>query len=376
MGEEMEDMVVEGKREKEEAYIYYIPDGTWNQHFSSILLSSDVFATSVEVLLLLSLFLLGTVLPEASRPQGSMGLQEVAVAMVLLSLLRRLYNSYLEAVYCSFPSLRTQPAAEHALKADKDIVGREREQLEAMVLQDRLTLISQFLLECSFYFLVPGYYPASAQSYPPMYLRLLTLLANHYLMSFGMYWMHRALHVNPWLWRNIHSLHHWAKHPLSRTTYQDHWLDNFGNAIVGHFFAQVLIPLDHGMFWLSRGLRVCESLEKHSGVSCLFNLVHSVQRWLPFAQMPHHHDWHHEGHKGCNYTFTSLGGLWDCVFGTRKTGRHPRAADTREDRRMVAEDTRSAARMRAGWMDHPYLCLSPIILLGGLTALKLYWRTL
>ena len=28
--------------------------------------------------------------------------------------------------------------------------------------------------------------------------------------------------------------------------------------------------------------------------------------------MPHHHDWHHEGHKGCNYTFTSLGGLWDC----------------------------------------------------------------
>ena len=49
MGEEMEDMVVEGKREKEEAYIYYIPDGTWNQHFSSILLSSDVFATSVEV---------------------------------------------------------------------------------------------------------------------------------------------------------------------------------------------------------------------------------------------------------------------------------------------------------------------------------------
>ena len=72
-----------------------------------------------------------------------------------------------------------------------------------------------------------------------------------------MYWMHRALHVNPWLWRNIHSIHHWAKHPLSRsifcpcfpvnfnpfpphrTTYQDHWFDNFGNAIVGHFFAQV-----------------------------------------------------------------------------------------------------------------------------------------
>ena len=71
-----------------------------------------------------------------------------------------------------------------------------------------------------------------------------------------------------------------------RTTYQDHWFDNFGNAIVGHFFAQVnplkslhisedllktftqvLIPLDHDMFWLSRVLRICESLEKHSGVT-------------------------------------------------------------------------------------------------------------
>ena len=66
------------------------------------------------------------------------------------------------------------------------LVCREREQVEAMVLQDRLTLVSQvpppgpltptlgtpeidlfpqFLLECSFYFLVPGYYPAPAQRF-------------------------------------------------------------------------------------------------------------------------------------------------------------------------------------------------------------------
>ena len=30
-----------------------------------------------------------------------------------------------------------------------------------------------------------------------------------------------------------------------RTTYQDHWFDNFGNAIVGHLFAQILVPLDN-----------------------------------------------------------------------------------------------------------------------------------
>ena len=52
------------------------------------------------------------------------------------------------------------------------------------------------------------------------------------------------------------------------------------------------------------------------------NLAHAMQQWLPFAQMPHHHDWHHEGHKGCNYTFSSIGGFWDVCFGTRKNGRH------------------------------------------------------
>jgi len=141
-------------------------------------------------------------------------------------------------------------------------------------------------------------------------------------MSFGMYWSHRSLHEIPYLWEKIHSIHHWAKHPLSRNTYEDHWADNFGNAIVGHVFAQLLVPLDRETFWFSHLFRILESLEKHSGVSCRLNLAHALQQWLPFAQMPHHHDWHHEGHKGCNYTFSSIGGFWDVCFGTRKNGRH------------------------------------------------------
>ena len=47
-------------------------------------------------------------------------------------------------------------------------------------------------------------------------------------------------------------------------TYEDHWADNFGNAIVGHLFAQILVPLDNPTFWFSRIFRILESLEKHS----------------------------------------------------------------------------------------------------------------
>lgn len=301
-----------------------------------------------------------------------MPLVEVAIFMWIFSIIRRLYNSYLESVFFSFPNHRTQPVKEHALKIRKDLTGREPSQLETITRHDRYTMVSQFILDVSIYYLIPGYYPNQLDVYPPMYRRLLQLVLNHYLMSFGMYWMHRALHVNPWLWRNIHSFHHWAKHPLSRTTYQDHWFDNFGNALIGHFCAQILIPLDHDFFWISRILRICESLEKHSGVSSWFNIVHSLQRPFPFAQMPHHHDWHHEGHKGCNYTFSSIGGIWDCIFGTRKTGRHPSRAETGLDIKMAANPPKSISR--TSHLDHPWFSLTPVLVIGSLAALKTIYK--
>jgi len=353
-------------------YVYKIPDLQWRNHFSNLLFSGEWFATGLELSLLGGLTVFATCLGGWVNVSGSMPLLELATFMWIFSLLRRLYNSYLESVFFSFPQHRTQPIKEHALKSRKDLVGREPDQLERIVQHDRYTMVSQFCLDVSIYYLIPGYYPVQLESYPPMYRRVLQLVLNHYLMSFGMYWMHRALHVNPWLWRNIHSFHHWAKHPLSRTTYQDHWFDNFGNALIGHFCAQILIPLDHDFFWVSRIFRICESLEKHSGVSCWFNMAHSLQRWFPYAQMPHHHDWHHEGHKGCNYTFSSIGGIWDCVFGTRKTGRHPALAETAMDARMAANPQKTASRNSI--LDHPWFSLSPVVFIGVLATIKTIYQ--
>ena len=247
-------------------------------------------------------------------------------------------------------------------------MGRDMKQLELMDTHDKWTMVSQFLLNFGLYFVLPGYYPskdigAELQSFQERFLRL---VLNHYVMSFGMYWAHRSLHVVPYLWEHIHSIHHWAKHPLSRNTYEDHWFDNFFNAIIGHCFAQILVPLDNPTFWFSRIFRILESLEKHSGVSCGFNIAYSMQQWLPFAQMPHHHDWHHEGFKGSNYTFSSIGGLWDCVFGTRKGGRFK----ANEFRAATREDMSGKANMMEDlpkWFNP----LSPLVGLTILVGLKL-----
>ena len=97
------------------------------------------------------------------------------------------------------------------------------------------------------------------------------------------------------------------------------------------------------------------------------------------------------------------------MFGTRKTGRHPRAAETREDLQMAAAQEKRwvsvstlvilvscygilvscylgilvsvstlvifllllRSMQKGGWMDHPYLCLSPVFTIGVAVAFKL-----
>jgi len=342
-------------------------------HFSSLLFGGSVANTVLEMVLLVAPFAaLGVYGKDSSvlNVEGSMPFLEVAVFFVVCAVVRRFYNAYLEAVYFSFPKLRTQPPKEHKLKQKKDLMGRDREQLELLDGHDKWTMVSQFVLNFGLYFILPGYYPsatgATADVEPQSFQeRFIRLVLNHYVMSFGMYWAHRSLHVVPYLWEHIHSIHHWAKHPLSRNTYEDHWFDNFFNAIIGHMYAQILIPLDRPTFWFSRIFRIFESLEKHSGVSCGFNIAYSLQQWLPYAQMPHHHDWHHEGFKGSNYTFSSIGGLWDCVFGTRKGGRfkaNHAAAATREDLK-----TSGKIRELPSWFSP----LSPLVGLTVLVAMRL-----
>lgn len=325
-------------------YSWTYPDENlkMKDHFSSLLFGGSIGNTLMEVALLAAPYVAIKVVNEDSKylnVDGSMPFQELATFFVICAIVRRFYNTYLEAVYFSFPKLRTQPTSEHRLKDKKDLMGRDMEQIESIDWHDKGTMLSQFVLNFGLYFVLPGFYPAASspeegteQSFTERFGKL---LLNHYVMSFGMYWAHRSLHVIPFLWKHVHSFHHYAKHPLSRNTYEDHWMDNFFNAIIGHVFAQILVPLDRPTFYFSHIFRIFESLEKHSGVSCGFNLAYSMQQWLPFAQMPHHHDWHHEGFKGSNYTFSSIGGLWDCIFGTRKGGRYRannQYAATREDK--------------------------------------------
>ena len=80
---------------------------------------------------------------------------------------------------------------------------------------------------------------------------------------------------------------------------------------------------------------------------------------------------HHEGHKSCNFTFCSLGGLWDCLFGTRKAG--GRASHClQKTRRDEAELAQPKKTVRAKTiMDKPLFSLLPVAFVAVIVGLKL-----
>jgi len=90
--------------------------------------------------------------------------------------------------------------------------------------------------------------------------------------------------------------------------------------------------------------------------------------------MPHHHDWHHEGNKGSNYTFSSIGGVWDCIFLTRHEGRSKNFENQASsvDRSMTkSKEYKTWIRPKKGFFDTPFGSLLPVGMVLATAACKL-----
>ena len=323
----------------------------------------------LEILILSALWALSFVKGAALNVDCGWTFRDVILLAALSAIVRRCYNDHLERAFDKYPELRTQPSKKRP--ENRDVTGRDERELALIEYHDRCTMLAKFSMDFIFYFaLGPVLYPKAATVVTTK--SFLQLLLHHYTLSFGMYWMHRLLHVNKFLWDHIHSYHHYAKTPLARATYMDHWLDNIMNALIAEIGTQILVPLPKGLLFFSRLFRVCESLEKHSGLAGSINVVHTAQRYLPFAQMPHHHDWHHEGFKGSNYTFASLGGLWDVLFGTRHPGRSNKSAKLAATPWDNYLHNNGITNPLGRLFDHPMICPIPTILFALAVGIKCY----
>jgi sterol desaturase/sphingolipid hydroxylase (fatty acid hydroxylase superfamily) len=140
--------------------------------------------------------------------------------------------------------------------------------------------------------------------------------------DFFLYWGHRIQHMNEWLWRNFHSLHHQLDTPTPIGTGYVHSMDAKIQTEAPLIFS-ALIWKPHPLTWsVVVACKISESVFLHSG-SEHFILSAVTLRFLPFRAEVRHHDSHH---KYSNYSRNSKNygeafWIWDWIFGTLSTQR-------------------------------------------------------
>lgn len=143
---------------------------------------------------------------------------------------------------------------------------------------------------------------ALLQPLPPVVNGLIAFV----VFQLFLYWWHRIKHVNDFLWRVLHQMHHSPSRIEVLTAYYGHPLDGLGNLMLSAFVCWCLLGLD----WRAVG---CFSL-----IEAFYDyFTHSNLRtpyWLGyFVQRPEMHRVHHEyGRHRSNYSLP----IWDMLFGT------------------------------------------------------------
>lgn len=142
------------------------------------------------------------------------------------------------------------------------------------------------------------------------------------LSDFTRYWLHRLLHVVPWLWE-FHKVHHSAKVLTPITFYRVHPIEN----ILFGFRYSLVVGVVSGVFMYFFGAYI--GLVEIVGANAflyLFSLAGSNLRHshikLGYPKMiesicisPHQHQLHHSS-KYLNKNFGGYLAIWDTIFGT------------------------------------------------------------
>lgn len=158
-----------------------------------------------------------------------------------------------------------------------------------------------------------GLFPwLAAQGAEPLASGWVMLASGIVAQSLLLYWMHRAMHGVPLLWR-VHRVHH-SDHALDlSTSFRHHPLETL-LVLPGHFAVVVLLGLPVWVALLTDAVLLAGSLFKHLDG----RLPHRAERFLsPVIATPTLHRVHHStipADTDSNFGNTLI--IWDRLFGT------------------------------------------------------------
>lgn len=142
---------------------------------------------------------------------------------------------------------------------------------------------------------------------PPWYVILVQILFFFVVEDYLNYWLHRWLHT-PWLYNNIHAVHHMYDAPFSLTAANAHPAETVILAIPTFMGPLAIAPhLYTLMLW--QLFRTFEAIDIHSG----YELPYSLKSIFPPYAGASHHDYHHYMHSG---NFASVFTWCDYLYGT------------------------------------------------------------
>jgi sterol desaturase/sphingolipid hydroxylase (fatty acid hydroxylase superfamily) len=141
--------------------------------------------------------------------------------------------------------------------------------------------------------------------------------------DFFLYWAHRALHLNKFLWR-FHSIHHAVEELDWAAAYHSHVIDDL--VLTGAAFGSVaLLGFSHAAIAIYGGVYAWISLVVHANTRLIIGPLRRV------VSSPEFHHWHHSKETDArDRNFASIISFWDFAFGTAflPEGRRPKVYGT------------------------------------------------
>jgi len=138
------------------------------------------------------------------------------------------------------------------------------------------------------------------------------------VIDFGLYWVHRASHVVPWLWK-LHAIHH--------TSTRIYWLNGQRRHVVHELLEGAPALFVLGLLGAPPSVVACglaavaiHLLLQHGNVAYRVGVLRYV---FSVAEL---HRWHHQRkYEAVQGNYAAIFSLWDWLFGTalRKKGEAP-----------------------------------------------------
>jgi methylsterol monooxygenase len=150
--------------------------------------------------------------------------------------------------------------------------------------------------------------------FPPLWKMAYQIAVFFVLEDAWHYWNHRLLHEIPYLYKNIHKIHHQYSAPFGLAAEYASPIEvmmlGFGTVIVPILWCVVTQDLHILTMYLWIVLRLFQAIDAHSG----YDFPWSLHHFLPFWAGADHHDVHHEKFIG---NYSSSFRWWDYFMETK-----------------------------------------------------------